>query len=166
MNKAEEITGISLSQWEVIQPDDPSQYFEGDAVIEAYFKGKADGISQTEKLSLKQFSDNFNFAKENIIRVLNELEKNEFDPLAAYLKVKSVFSFKVIIVVKEEDFIKQSFLSNYEFLTNFEQEIQTDFFTLKFSFLDGIPDDLDEALMSDGYQIKFSPIDEASTRQA
>lgn len=164
MNKAEAVTGISLSQWEVVKPNDTSLYYDCDAIIEAYFKGKADGLAQQDKLSLHQFSENFELAQKNIIEALNQVEKNGFIPLGAYLKFRSLFSFKAILLVKEEDFINGLFLKNYVFLAKFEKEIQSDFYTLKFSFLNGIPDALDEDLMSDGFKIKFTPVHEAEAR--
>jgi hypothetical protein len=164
MNKAEAVTGISLSQWEIIKPSDTAQYYDCDAIIEVYFKGKADGLAQHDKLSLNQFSENFEQAQKNIIEALNQVEKSGFSPLGAYLKFKSLFSFKAILLVSEEDFVNPSFLKNYDFLTNFEKDITTEFYSLKFSFLSGTPDDLDENLMSDGYRIKFTPAHEVTAR--
>lgn len=164
MNKAEAVTGIYLSQWEVIKPSDTSQYYDCDAIIEVYFKGKADGLAQHDKLSLNQFSENFDLAKKHVIEALNNVEKNNFTPLGAYLKFRSLFSFKAILLVSEEDFINESFLKNYDFLTDFEKRITSDFYSLKFSFLSGFPNDLDENLMSDGFGIKFTPAHEAATR--
>lgn len=164
MNNAETITGISLSQWEVIKPADAAQYYDCDAIIEAYFKGKADGLAQHDKLSLHQFSENFERAQKHVIEALNQVEKNNFFPSGAYLKFRSVFSFKAILLVKEEDFINENFLANYRFLSEFEKSIQTDFYRLSFSFLNGVPDALDEDLMSDGYKIKFTPVHEVEAR--
>ena len=164
MNKAEAITGISLSQWEVITPSDTAQYYDCDAIIEVYFKGKADGLAQHDKLSLNQFSENFERAQKNVIEALNQVEKNNFLPFGAYLKIKSLFSFKAVLLVNEEDFVNNSFLKNYDFLTKFEKDITTEFYSLKFSFLSGNPEDLDENLMSDGYRIKFTPVHEVTTR--
>lgn len=166
MNQAETITGLSLSQWEVVKPSDPSQYYDGDAIIEAYFKGKADGLAQQDKLSLHQFSENFELAQKHVIEALNQVEKNNVAPLGAYLKFKSLFSFKAILLVKEDDFIEPSFLNNYDFIRDFEKSIKTEFYTLKISFLNGVPDALDEDLMSDNYKIKFTPVNEAATRKA
>jgi hypothetical protein len=166
MNQAETITGLSLSQWEVIKPSDPSQYYDGDAIIEAYFKGKADGLAQQDKLSFNQFSENFELAQKHVIEALNQLEKHNVTPLGAYLKFRSLFSFKAILLVKEEDFVETSFLENYDFVRDFESRIKTEFYTLKISFLNGVPDALDEDLMSDNYKIKFTPVDEAEARRA
>jgi hypothetical protein len=164
MNKAEEVTGISLSHWEVIKPIDNGQYYDGDAIIEAYFKGKADGLAQQDKLSLKQFSDNFDLAQKHVVEALNKIEQNNFAPLGAYLKFKSVFAFKALILVTEEDFMAEGFLANYDFLTEFEKIIQSDFYSLKFSFLAGEADDLDENVTSDGFKIKFIPVHEVAAR--
>lgn len=166
MNKAEEVIGISLGQWEITKPADASQYYDCDAIIEAYFKGKADGLAQQEKLSLRQFTENIDLAQKHVITVLDEVEKNNFTPQGAYLKFKSWFAFRAILVVSDEDFTKPSFLKNYDFLTDFEKQIKSEFYTLKFSFLSVQQSELDENLMSDGYIIKFSPIDEAATREA
>lgn len=164
MNKAEAIAGISLSHWEVIKPSYTSQYYDCDAIIEAYFKGKADGLAQHDKLLLNQFSENFEMAQKNVIEALNQVQKSNFSPLGAYLKFKSLFSFRAVLLVSEEDFINNSFLKNYDFLTKFEKDITTEFYSLKFSFLSGTPEDLDENLMSDGYRIKFTPVHEVAAR--
>ncbi len=164
MNKAEAVTGISLSQWEVIKPSETSQYYDCDAIIEVYFKGKADGLAQHDKLSLNQFSENFELAQQHVKEALNQVEKSNFLPNGAYLKFKSLFSFKAILLVKEEDFVNPSFLKNYDFLTKFEKGITNEFYSLKFSFLSGDDDDLNDNLMSDGYRIKFTPVHEAATR--
>ena len=166
MNKAEKLTGIELDQWEVNKPSDPDQYYDCDAIIEAYFKGKADGLLQQQKLYFKEFSSNFDNAKSHVIKTLYEVEKNGFKPLGAYLKFKSWDAFQAILLINDDDFVKEGFLKNYDFLTQFESEIKSDFYSLKFSFLCGSPNDLDENLTSDGYIIKFTAVNEATTRPA
>jgi len=166
MNKAEKVTGIELDQWEVKKPSDPGQYYDCDAIIEAYFKGKAKGLLQQQKLYFKEFSTNFDNAKDHVISTLNEVEKNGFKPQGACLKFKAWDSFQAMLLVNEHDFVNDNFLKNYDFLSRFESDIKSDFYSLKFSFLCGSPIDLDENLTSDGYIVKFTPINEVTAREA
>ncbi len=164
LNKAERITGINLGQWEVKKPSDPDQYYNCDAIIEAYLKGTNDGLAHNEKLFFKEFSSNIEKANQFVIEVLSNVENTGSFPKGAFLKFKSWDNFNVIILVNESDFIKPDFLTNYDFLSDFEAKVKSEFFSLKFSFMCADDEDIEDNLKSDGYIIKFSPIDAASAR--
>lgn len=166
MNTAEKITGISLGQWEIVNPSDPAQYYDCDAIIEAYFKGKADGLEHTQKLYFREFSSNFDKAKDHVVIALSTVNSYGFNPQGAYLKFKSWDTFQTILLVSEDDFVKSDFLKNYDFLTEFENDIKSEFYSLKFSFLCGLSDEMDDNLTTDGYIVKFTPVDEGAARQA
>lgn len=154
MNKAEQLTGIDLSQWEV-NPIDKDQYYNCDAVIEAYLKGEKEGLKNEQKVLFNQFKENMEKSKEYIVQVLNIAEQYGFKPISAYIKAESFDMFQALIPVPENDFIHPDFLKVYSQSTALENKVRNDIYSINFSFLPISNQPYEENILSDGFFIRL-----------
>lgn len=155
MTKAESITGIDLSQWEVNNPIDVDQYYNCDAVIEAYVKGGKDGLKNEQKVIFNQFTENVDRSKKTTVQFLNTIETQGFEAKAAYIKFESFDSFECIIAVQESDFIKDEFLKLYTIASEIQCAVESDIFHLIFSFLPVSEDNYEDSVRHDGFIIRL-----------
>ena len=155
MTSAELKTGIDLSKWEVNNPIDKDQYYNCDAVIEAYLKGEKDGLKNEQKVLFNQFTKNVDRSKINVINLLTDIEKHGFKPLTAYIRFESFDVFQALISVPEEDFVKDGFLKVYDRAIKLEDEIQDELFSLNFSFIPISDNTIEESIIHDGFVIRL-----------
>jgi hypothetical protein len=155
MNKAELKTGIDLSPWEVNNPIDRDQYYNCDAVIEAYLKGEKDGLKNEEKVLFNQFTKNVDKSKSNTVILLKAIENYGFKPIMAYIKFESFDIFQALISITEDDFVKDDFLKVYDTAIKLEDEIKEELFSLNFSFIPIGKHTIEESIIHDGYVIRL-----------
>lgn len=155
MTSAELATGIDLSKWEINNPVDKDQYYNCDAVIEAYLKGEKDGLKNEQKVLFNQFTSNVERTKTNVIKLLTDIESHGFKPLTAYIKFDSFDVFHALISVPESDFVKDEFLNAYNQAIKLENEIQDELYSLDFSFIPMSDNTIEESITHDGYVIRL-----------
>jgi hypothetical protein len=155
MNKAELKTGIDLSPWEVNNPFDRDQYYNCDAVIEAYLKGEKDGLKNEEKVLFNQFTQNVDRTKSTTVTLLNDIEEAGFKPITAYIKFDSFDVFQALISVYEDDFIKDDFLKIYDKASEVERGIKDELYSLNFSFIPITENTIEDSIIHDGYVIRL-----------
>ena len=86
---------LETTNWEFSAPKD--QLFSSDNVIEAYLKGKKDGLEQAQKLMFDKLISNISISGQYTSQVISFLKKNNISPLSAHLKINSWDDFKAII---------------------------------------------------------------------
>jgi len=138
-----------VESWQL--PVDGDKLYPVDTVIDAYIKGKNDGLEQTVKLMVKQFNNNMNRAAEDTGKVISFMREKKFNPLSAHLRVESFDNFSILITVPESDFISDSFKDIYVFTDNLQKYAAEDLYNLSFSFIDKSESFDNEILISDGY---------------
>jgi hypothetical protein len=152
MNKAELHTGIDLTEWEVSNPLDADQYYNCDAVIEAYVKGEKDGLKNEQKVIFNQFQANVEKSKEITAKFLDEIKRSGFEAQSAYLKFDSFDLFQCLVLINEEFFVKDEFLKLYDISLELENSSQSDVFNISFSFLPLTNGEFDESVLGhDGF---------------
>jgi hypothetical protein len=155
MNKAELNTGIDLSPWEVNNPIDRDQYYNCDAVIEAYLKGEKDGLKNEQKVLFNQFTENVERTKSIIVNLLTNIEEAGFKPITAYIKFDSFDVFQALISVSEEDFVEDEFLKIYGRANEVERKIKDELYSLNFSFIPITANTVEDSIIHDGYVIRL-----------
>ena len=77
MNAINEI--LAPANWELTSPKD--KLFSSDHVIDAYLKGKDDGLEQQQKLIIEKLVSNINKAGKNTTEILSFLKLYSFSSL-------------------------------------------------------------------------------------
>lgn len=145
--------GVSQSENWKVAPDH-SRHFSENQVIDAYLKGKDDGREQTQKALINLFNVNINKAGHHTGLVANHLLKHGFTFHSAALKAVSFDEFQVIITVKEEDILSDSFLKVYDFTAKLEHESKEELYHISFVFTHNKSINVD-LLKSDGFIFEF-----------
>lgn len=149
------------AKWQVSAPKE--KLFSEDNVIDAYLKGKREGLKAAEKASWELLNSNIEKSAEYTDRVIKEITNKKFTPISAHLKICSLIGLNVIIKIKEEDFLSDEFLNIYSFIGRYENEINKDIFNLSFSFIDGDKTFNQTRLRADGFFLNYNSLHNAKS---
>lgn len=146
---------------EILSPGDwdftssKEKLFSSDHVIDAYIKGKNDGLEQAQKLLFEYLRINIDKSGKHTARILEFLRENNFTPISAYLKINSWDSFTLMLALPENEFIDDKIIKAYDFITDFEEVTKEDLYSLNIIICD-TEGDLDESyIVSDGFFLKY-----------
>jgi hypothetical protein len=129
-----------------------------DQVIDAYLKGKSDGIQQTRKFVTRQLDRNVSKTVEQTYRLVEHLSGLGFHPLAAYVKIDDWDTFAILMPVPDEEWCEMRFLDVFDYVIKTEQCASGEFYSLEIQLF-GIPDmqSLNEqSVFADGYILKLN----------
>src|SRR5438094_214896 len=150
MNTINEIS--APANWEFTSPKD--KLYSSDHVIDAYLKGKSEGLEQAQRLILEKLVSNINKSGKHTTEILEYLRKKKFNPISAYLKINSWDDFSVLIVLPQSEFVDKKIFSVYEFISGLENEVSEDLYHIQVSICD-TEDQIDESYVrSDGFILK------------
>jgi hypothetical protein len=142
-------------------PEGVEKFSEGH-VYHAYRLGINEGRDQDAKLLNKIIYDNSVLAAQDTMQLTKEMQKLGIRPISAHLKITSRYSFRLLITVSSEDFVKESFAAVYEKANNIQRKSKTDFYSLSFTFINRT-DSFDEDLVRlDGFLASFKPLEQAT----
>jgi hypothetical protein len=147
---------LEPQSWELTSPKE--KLFSSDHVIEAYLKGKQEGLEQAQKLMLNKLVQNINNSGSFTQQIISFLKENNLKPSSAFLKINSWDDFKILITLPEDDFVNEKILTAYDFISQFEDKVNEDLFHLEVSMTD-VNDNFDEkCLKSDGFILKHKMV--------
>lgn len=141
-----------IDSWQL--PNEGERLFSADFVIDAYFRGKDDGEQSVEQKVLvlrKQFEANLAEAAKNTAKVYEQLKVREMTPISAHLKTDTFDRFDILILVAEEDVLKDSFDDIYKMTRAMEVAVSEDGYNVSFSFINKSQNFDEDMLFSDGY---------------
>lgn len=139
-----------VDTWQL--PDEhEDKLYSVNTVVDAYFKGKSDGLEQNNKLFKKQLQDNFAKAGKDASKVIAFLRSKGVNSISAHLKLCSVYDMSILITISDEDFLKDVFNEIYSFISHIEQMEKTDLYSISFSFINRTSGFNMDLLISDGF---------------
>lgn len=151
MNKIKEI--LEPQNWELTSPKD--KLFSSDHVIEAYLKGKKEGLEQAQKLILDKLVENVNNSGDYTTEILGHFKKKGFHPVSTFLKIISWDNFKILITLPEKEFISNKIIKIYDFISDYENKVNKELYHLEITLTDINEDTFDtNCLRSDGFVLK------------
>lgn len=160
----EAISKIQISEnWHYDRKDGD---FTGDHVIDAYLKGKRDGLQSHQKTLLNSLKTNVDHCAQYAHDIIRHLTELKFNDSTAFLKINRLDNFKVLIAIKEDDFLNPGFLKIYDYVCEIEENICNDTFNVDFTFLDYNKEINENNLNSDGFILKLKESNEAKARRA
>jgi hypothetical protein len=131
-----------------------------DQVIDAYLKGKSEGVQQAQKLIMRELDRNVRKTVEQADRLIDHLTSLEFHPFAAYIKIDEWDAFTIMVTVPDEEWCNPRFLEVFDYVKDAEEHTENDFYRLEFHFCgipDGKPGSFNEKLVFyDGFIIKLN----------
>lgn len=143
---------IRPANWELTSPKE--KLFSSDQVIDAYLRGKNEGLEQAQKLILEKLNDNIVKSGKHASELLVYMKKRGFNPQAAFLKINSWDDFTVLIILPENEFVDEKIDGVYDYFTEFETLISEKLYHMHISICDTV-DELDESYIhADGFVLK------------
>lgn len=150
MNVINEI--LAPANWEFTSQKE--KLFSSDHVIDAYLKGKNEGLEEAQKLVLEKLVANISKTGKHTTEILSFLKKKKFNPISAFLKINSWDDFTIMIVMPQNEFLDEKIIPVYDFISEFENKVAEDFYHIRFAICD-TADKVDESYVrSDGYVLK------------
>ena len=105
---------------------------------------------------IKQFEKEINFAMGAGARLFRQLAQHELAPNEAFLRV-SADGFTILVLMDEQIYYSERGLRAYELAEEVEQQAQEEEVDLSFMFM-GLSDSVNrEALVADGYKLRYAP---------
>lgn len=151
MNAINEI--LTPANWELTSPKE--KLYSSDHVIDAYLKGKDDGLEQQQRLIFEKLVSNMEKAGRDTLKVWTLLKDNKFNPIGAYLRINSWDDFSMLIILNQKDFLDERMLRVYEHISEIESNVEEDMYRIQVSICD-TEDQIDENYVrSDGFALKF-----------
>ena len=149
------ITDKEIDSWQ-LSADGPRLY-STDAVIDAYLKGRKNGLDEQQKALQNIFAGNYRKSSQNTTELYKFLISIDIVPVSAHLKFNSFVSFEIIVLLKEDDFLSDKMDKVYTWCREFQSRVEEDSYRVCFSFIDFL-DGFDFAqLISDGFNARYNP---------
>lgn len=136
---------------------DKNSIFTNDDVIDAYLKGKKEGVRETNQIFVDKLNENINKSAVFTDRMLSFLNKRKLNPISAHLKIKSFNDFIILITLPEDEFLSEDFLVSYDFAATIEEEVIDDkYYNVMFMFSDREEGDFNtNLLVSEGFFMDY-----------
>lgn len=134
----------------------PSKSFTDDDVVQAWEKGKQDGVSELIGLAVDQLEKNMKAAFAHTKEVINIMTQFGIEAVGARLRLDTWNRLKVIILVPASSMDSGNIYKLYDEISAIESREQSDRYCITFSLLaDG--ETLNKSrLVSDGYIREFN----------
>jgi hypothetical protein len=144
----------SPTRWELAPREN---VYSCDQIIDAYLKGKSEGVRQTQKLVMQQLGRNVAKTFEQADLLIEHLASRGFHPLSAYIKIDEWDVFTVMVTVPDDEWCDPLFLDIFNYVMKAEESTEDEFYSLQIHFC-GIPDEPDsfneQSVFYDGFVLK------------
>lgn len=151
MQAEETITGYKKS-WTITEPKEHA--YSSDDVINAYIKGTQEGLQHAQRALIAILDKNVERTSKLSAEILTYIHNNGFKAISAFLKIESWDSFSVLITIEEDDFLNDSFLKIYSYVSEIENKNNNDLYSLSFIFTDYNEDFDQKHINADGFILK------------
>lgn len=149
------ITDQEIDSWNLA--DSGERLYSTDAVIEAYLRGKKVGLDEQQKAIQKTFADNWKKTGAHTLALFEALSNLDIQPISAHMKVASLISFEIIVLLSEADFLGEKMGKVYMWCREFQNQVAEDSYRVRFNFIDALEDFDYSQLISDGFGAKYNP---------
>lgn len=134
----------------------PSKSFTDDDVIQAWEKGKQDGVSELIGLAVDQLEKNMKAAFAHTKEVINIMTQFGIDAVGARLRLDTWNRLKVIILVPGSAMDSGNIYKLYDEISAIERREQSERYCITFSLLADGETLNTSRLVSDGYIREFN----------
>jgi len=146
---------FNINSWKITA--ERKKLYSADAVIDAYLRGKSEGLQQHQKVLIQQLEANVKKASAHTSVVVQYIREQGLTALSAYLKLSSFDRMSVLITLSEEDFISDVISDVYNYISSVEETVSEEFYTINFTFAIAGKKFNRGLLESDGYIFQASP---------
>lgn len=148
----------SAAPWELTTPsknDGKNHRYTGDDLIDAYLQGKKEQKSAHERILLNTLKDNFKLTNDLTSELFKYLSEYNYKPVQTYLKVASLESFKMMLVLPEEEYLREGIYDLFAFISDLEQKYESDIYNIFITICNYSGKLNEKVISSDGYYLKY-----------
>lgn len=149
------ITDKEIDSWQLSEAG--PRLYSTDAVIDAYLKGRKDGLDEQQKAIQNIFAANYRKSSHNTTELYTFLASIDIIPVSAHLKFNSFVSFEIIVLLTEQDFLSGKMDKVYTWCRDFQNRVEEDSYRICFSFVDFLEGFDFAQLISDGFNARYNP---------
>jgi hypothetical protein len=154
---------ITNSEW--VKSVSHSLVNERDIAI--FQMGKEKGAKEESDRIQKIIENNLSKTYNDTTKVIEKFRAEKIDIISARLKVKSIYSFKIILAIKFSESVAEKMDNIYDFIFNLEKSINKENYFVDFSIIKANENFSDSKVENDGYIYKHRLIiNEKSSRPA
>ncbi|WAC10937.1 hypothetical protein [Dyadobacter pollutisoli] len=144
---------VDHDEWEATPENE--KFFSSDHVIDAYMKGRKDGVKDERALIIDKIKSNVTSSSAVTHAAFNEIRRLGFSPISAYLKISDWAIYNILITIPESEFLDDRILEVYSVLSKIEDNFKNDYYSVHISLCD-IGDDFSEKCVTiDGYGLRL-----------
>ena len=149
----EAIIDRKINDWKI----EPTRYYTEDDLINAYLKGKQEGMNIEKKVMIEKFHENLLLATNEGINIFKEITKEKVNCLQCFLKIENTISFHIIYIIDSKDYTEENLNKIYLLSRNKKHETNKDTFEINFSFMPSTETLNEKRLIADGYTLNYNP---------
>lgn len=130
--------------------------YSSDDLIDAYLKGKDEGISLPKKILAEKVSENLKKSADVTQQALTALSQSGLNVEAPFLRIASLKYYEVLFPIHEDQFLDDKILDMYGLFAGLQANFESEFYSVDLSFCPFRKKLNTECLAADGYVFKFS----------
>lgn len=123
MNTTLETNSINSTEWTIPDGGNESGVFSADHVVEAYFKGKRAGKDEANEIVQNELKNRIETVGKQTMSLITYLTKFKVTPSNVFLRVNSLKSFDVLVIIKEKDFLSDKMIEIYNHIGSMQSEV-------------------------------------------
>jgi len=143
---------FTQANWELTSPKDLQ--FSSDQVIDAYLKGKQEGLELQQKLVVEKLMSNIAKAGNHTSELLEIIKNKSLNPVSAYLRINSWDDYTILVVLPQSEFLDPRTLDLYDYISEMESEVEEDMYRIQVSLCDTVSEINEQYVRSDGFALK------------
>lgn len=140
------------ANWELTSPKDLQ--FSSDQVIDAYLKGKQEGLELQQKLVVEKLMSNIAKAGNHTSELLENIKNKSLNPVSAYLRINSWDDYTILVVLPLNEFLDPRTLELYDYISELESKVEEDMYRIQVSLCDTESEINEHYVRSDGFALK------------
>jgi hypothetical protein len=145
----------ALSTENDLPKDWASITFDSNDLLDGYLKGMADGEQEIEKRNIQQFKTKIKLSTSVAEELFSLANEKGFKFYSVYLKYIGLNSFGAIYFVDEDLYLSSNMKEAFKLSRNLRQKYKSEDFQISFLFSAKGDNINNDALVSDGYFIKY-----------
>lgn len=153
----EKVKVDSSEKWDLnpLRTTDKGDFFSADEVIDAYFQGKKNMLTEIKQTVADHFEKNLNVAKDESVLLLDAIISKGFKCQKILLKSKDLKRFNALFQIDEKDWCADGFDEIYQRSIEVKNKVNNDDFDYSVIFMPSGETTDNRSLNSDGYILSY-----------
>lgn len=145
---------ISQKHWEATP--ERELMFSSDHLIDAYVKGKNEGLNSEKKLIGDKIIDNVKISGRITAEILDLLKSEDIEAETVFLKIVDWNEYEIMFVIPSNALLGDKILEIYSQISSIEESVKSEYYNPLVSLCAGGAHFNEKCVTSDGFNIKLN----------